>query len=232
MARIAIDGLITAGVYNPAMIRIGVTGHRPHRLLVPERTLARRVDAVLRGLISACEPARGSAALEIISPLAEGCDRIVARAALALGQRVSAIIPFAPRTYERTFADAGAILEFRKLWRACHTRASIAGSLDRCEIAYVAVGMATLARADAVLTIWDGGPSQGRGGAPEMIENALLWHTPVIWIDAAADRAPKLLDGARLLGRGDRLERAKRSAKPLSRATYREIAARAGVSGE
>lgn len=177
------------------MISIGVTGHRPNRLKVPQKRLEARVRAVLKTLLKGAPTAAldGQPQLEIISPLAEGCDRIVAREALALGQRLTALIPFARKDYEKTFSAPDASLEFRSLWKASAQRIDLNGNPQRSSLAYLAVGDVTLARADVILTIWDGNPPAGRGGTPEILQNALDFGVPIIWIHAAKDIEPRML---------------------------------------
>lgn len=209
------------------MIRIGITGHRPHRLKVPETKLAARVAMVLTALIEATgEPVRKSRPLlDIISPLAEGCDRIVAQRALALHQHVTALLPFKRRDYEATFADASTTKEFRRLWKASGERTVLNGLAKNAEASYVAVGMVTLARSDLILTIWDGQPAQGRGGTPEILQSALVWGIPIIWIHATEDRAPLFLTAS---GRSSSasLELETKEANPLNPSTYRALVAR------
>ncbi len=177
------------------MIRIGITGHRPNRLKVPEKRLQTRVRAVLKTLrkAAASPPVPGHPQLEIISPLAEGCDRIVAREALALGQRLTALIPFDRKDYEKTFSAPDAALEFRTLWKASAQRINVQGNPERSSLAYLAVGDVTLARSDIILTIWDGNPPGGRGGTPEILQNALDFRVPIIWVHAAKDIEPLVL---------------------------------------
>jgi hypothetical protein len=45
-----------------------------------------------------------------------------------------------------------------------------------------------VARSDVLMTVWDGRPAAGHGGAPEVIEFALAARRAVVWIDAAQDR--------------------------------------------
>ncbi len=207
------------------MLRIGVTGHRPHRLVVSERLLARRVSRVLSGLAGAMSGAGwpGSPWLDINSPLAEGADQIVAREALALGQRVTALLPFSRRDYEATFDDKARVAAFRTLLKQASERLQLDGRPQHAEAGYVAAGDITVARSDLILTIWDGKPAEGRGGTPEILQNAIGWGIPVIWIDAVRDRKPVLL----LRPRGGKgtpdLVRMARRAKPLERATYRML---------
>ncbi len=209
------------------MIKIGITGHRPNRLKVPEKKLAARVRSVLTGLMKAASSGKSVDVpmLDIISPLAEGCDRIVARETLALGQRISAVIPFERRDYETTFGDAATTKEFRTLWKAASERTVLKGTLARAEAGYVAVGMVTLARSDLILTIWDGKPAAGRGGTPEILQNAIEWGIPIIWIHATEDRKPVLLLAGKRGETVPQLERLARKGRPLTVALYRELVA-------
>jgi hypothetical protein len=206
------------------MIKIGITGHRPHRLTVSEQRLARRVRGVLTSLIKAAGAARTSRSpvLEIISPIAEGTDRIVAREARALGQRLIALLPFTRRDYESTFGDATTTAEFRTLWKAADERVILGGSLNRAEAGYVAVGMVTLARSDMIITIWDGKPARGRGGTPEILQNALEWGIPIIWINAREDRKPVLLCPRRK-AKVPSLMRVAKHPQALPAAVYRQL---------
>lgn len=205
-------------------IKVGTTGHRPHRLSVPEKKLAARIHGVLTGLIAATESQSANGlVLDVISPLAEGSDRIVARQALALGQRLTAIIPFERRAYERTFGDPSTTNEFRALWKISHERAVLKGALAHAEASYVAVGAVTLARSDVILTIWDGKPAQGRGGTPEILQNALEWGLPIIWVHAIEDQPPLFLLGGKRTTPTPRLERIARNGRVLNGAGYREI---------
>ena len=208
------------------MIRIGITGHRPHRLKVPERRLAAHVRGVLTSLLKATQPRRQKGpALDIISPLAEGCDRIVAREALALKQQLTAILPFERRDYEKTFSDARTLTEFRSLWRTSHEKLVLSGLAHRAEASYVSVGMLTLARSDLIVTMWDGKPAQGRGGTPEILQNALEWDIPIIWISAVQDKPPLLLTASRRKNSPPDLSKAVRGARRLDTAAYRSLVA-------
>lgn len=176
------------------MIRLGVTGHRPNRLHIDEARLAARVKAVLSALIKAAGDAAAShPIIEVVSPLAEGADRIVAREGLLLGQRLTALLPIASADYEATFADEASRRAFRDLLAASTAQHYCDGQLRRLHEAYAAAGKATVARSDLILTIWDGKPAEGPGGTTDVLQAALDANVPVIWIDAARDRDPLLL---------------------------------------
>lgn len=208
-----------------------MTGHRPNRLLLPEAKLQARVRTILESLLKVAgkSTARNKAVLDIISPLAEGSDCIVAREALALRQQLSVIIPFARRDYEKTFSTPDATAEFRALWKASAQRINLHGNPKRSAAAYLAAGNVTLSRADVILTIWDGKPAAGRGGTPEVLQNALDFGVPIIWVHAAKD-----IDARMLLSpaRGDRLLALTRRRQKVSFSKWVRTATVAHLSGQ
>lgn len=186
--------------------RVGVTGHRPKRLRANGAdltTLRQRVDEVLRAIADAGAQAHVPGArtpyadqpplLRVVSPLAEGSDRLVARAGLELRPRaydLQCVFPFAAEVYRRDFTErsewdaAGSAEDFDEL----HRRASAVLELDSerdAPNAYVAVGLTLVRQCDVLLTIWDGEEkAQGPGGTPEIVLEALRANIPVIAIDA------------------------------------------------
>jgi hypothetical protein len=112
-------------------LRIGGIGHR-----AIAEDAAPAVSATLAGLLAQIRQAAesvlqhdhaarafsGPLELFAITPLSEGADVMIARAALAEGYRLGAIIPFAAEQYEETFdlsADrVAAVREFRALFSA------------------------------------------------------------------------------------------------------------------
>src|SRR6185312_13812893 len=58
--------------------------------------------------------------------------------------------------------------------------------------AYEAAGLTILSQADVLLAIWDGKPSQGRGGTPELIAEAARIGIPIVIVDAHAARPPEV----------------------------------------
>jgi hypothetical protein len=175
---------------NPAnRLTVGITGHRPNRIHIGEARVARRLHDVLAALKRRSDGAHCVA----ISALAEGADRLFAEAALDLGYRLEALLPFASRDYETTFSDDATLWNYRTLvLRAAHV-AELPGSLSDTKAAYEAVGHAVVDRSSVTIAVWDGKPAAGRGGTPEMIEHALVHLKSVIWIDASCDRSPLLL---------------------------------------
>jgi hypothetical protein len=203
------------------VLRIGVTGHRRHRLKVTDHVLTKKIIDVIT-LLSRAAKVRSNRQIEMISALAEGADEIAARAALKAGCGLTAVVPFKPEDYETTFSENAHRAVFRALMRKADNRVVLPGSLRDANAAYVAVGLETLKRSDVVLTIWDGAPAQGRGGTPEILQSALQRRLPIIWIDATADRPPQLLQRS-AFGPCPHLERISQRAKRLDRQSVSEV---------
>ncbi len=111
----------------PATICLGTIGHRVIEQAVRER-LVRTVTEVLNLIRESAEAAlkqqhireqfTDGLDLILISPLAEGADRLIARAGLQQGYKLGVILPFAPAEYEKTFDlddPTMTIEEFHKL---------------------------------------------------------------------------------------------------------------------
>jgi len=197
--------------------RLGITGARPNKLdpaALP--ALARAVAAVIRQTRTtiaalASDPAVRAAyspappLLRLLSPLAEGSDRIAAEAALAAGLHLEAPIPFTVPDYEKTFAADPA--PFHALLAAARTESGAPATLaldgaleDDAEASYRAVGRFVVRNSDLLIAIWDGAHGKP-GGTGEIVHYAVRSHVPVWWIDPAAARPPRLLLGPMALER-------------------------------
>jgi hypothetical protein len=181
---------------------VAVTGHRPNRLRIAPGRLTRRLWLVLDALRAGAS-GRGIA----LTGLAEGADRLFADAALKRGYAVRALLPFALADYKTTFAaDDGALEAYLPLMD--HVR-EMPGRLVASTDAYVALGQELVAAADIIIAVWDGAPAAGRGGTPDVMEQALQRGTPVVWVDAVQNRLPRRIarsDRVSLDRRRDRAE--------------------------
>lgn len=167
------DGVGSAGV------RVGVTGHRA---FAGTAAVSALVDDTLAGL-----GARG----RVVTSLAEGADRLVARRAARLrGWSHEVILPLDPDDYEADFADEESVAEFRRLLAAAVAVDQVAPAASR-EDAYLAAGLAVLDRSDALLAIWDGEPSRGRGGTAEIVAEARARALPLTWVRVGRSGSPE-----------------------------------------
>ena len=160
---------------------MGVTGHRA--LADPAR-VEREVDAVLDRLVGG-----SGAALVVVSSLAEGADRLVARRVLARpGGRLVALLPLEPVDYIADFADVASVQEFTDLLAAADEEEVILGAPSddwSREAAYERAGHAVLDRCDVLLALWDGEPGRGRGGTADLVFEAGLIGHPIEVITVA-----------------------------------------------
>lgn len=175
------------------VLGIGVTGHRPERLSDCDPA---RLAAAIGSALDAIAAAAPSAAPRMISAVAEGADSIVADAALAHGWRLDVVLPFPREAYELDFAEGPV--------RDVHV-ARLAGATaifelpgdrdgeDGSATAYERAGRLVLAQSDVLLAIWDSRPARGRGGAAQVVAEAVAQGLPVIHIDPAGRHPPRLL---------------------------------------
>jgi len=184
-----------------AALRFGISGHRTlaetdasriHTTLV---ALFRDAQATLQHLsASRRELFAGDAQGRLITPLAEGSDRIAAEAALAAGFALDCPLPFARELYEHDFKTEASRKAFHDLiGKACNVfeLEEVRGVDDNR--AYEAVGLMTLRQCDILVTVWNGKPAEGRGGTAEIISRAIDSNIPIIWIHSEKDVPPKLL---------------------------------------
>jgi hypothetical protein len=181
---------------------VGCTGHRLNR--IP----ADQVPRVSAAVVEACGAIDNAAAeLETrphpfaLTSLAEGVDRMAAKAAEALGWRLAAVIPYAVARYAEDFEAEGSRDEFDGLLARSQPQAILDGAALEARYGahsgYAAAGEALARASHLVLAVWDGEPPRGPGGTADVCFRALVRGASVLWVDAYG-RAPVrlLLSGA------------------------------------
>jgi hypothetical protein len=186
----------------PYRIRIGVTGHRT--LPDPDQTREQvrlALNTVLPKLFSETglrkiERMHGLGttpiAYSVLSPLAEGADRAVARAVLDYpGARLDIVLPLDPQEYRRDFDTQASREEFDTLLSQCRHPVVLPGQTgagDPRTAAYEAAGQFVVDQCDVLIAVWNGEPSKGRGGTAEIVEYARQQERPVIrvWEETAS----------------------------------------------
>jgi len=144
--------------------------------------------------------------MRLLSPLARGTDRLVAKVALDLGYALYAPMPFARDEYEKDFTGIDAtkepdaaplsadeeLKEFNDLLaQAGDDWLALDGDREDKNRAYESVGRFVARHSDVLIAIWDGKPAAGRGGTAEIIEYAVSNGVPVWWIHAVdKDKSP------------------------------------------
>mgnify|MGYP000867196801 CR=1 FL=1 len=156
-----------------AEIRIGITGHR-NVSASPE--LLREIHAILAEIDGILEdtPYR----YRVISPLAEGADRIVAKAVLEwkagnpeLSPALDVLLPFEKEDYLRDFGTQSSRDEFEGLLEKAASTVVLPAHGTR-EEEYEAVGHAVVDRCDLLIAVWDGKPASGQGGTSDIVNYA------------------------------------------------------------
>lgn len=187
----------------PYRIRIGATGHRS---LEKPSAVQALVNKVIRTRIEELFPkesrlnimrvrSAGTTAISfrVLSPLAEGADRVVARAVLdEPDARLDVVLPLTLEDYLEDFATEESRREFKELLSRCRNPVSLRSRLirgdhhdlgDQAEVrrdAYSQAGEYVVDHCDVLIAVWDGDPSRGRGGTAEIVKYALEQKRPVI----------------------------------------------------
>src|SRR5579872_2989949 len=158
-----------------APLVIGVTGHRDLR---PDDLpqLERKVKHIFERL----RERYGSTPLLVLSPLAEGADRLVARVGLLddFGARLVVPLPMPAALYEEDFEEPGCVDEFRALLARADCAfvvppapdfdfiRSPGPARDRC---YELAGAYVVGQSQILIALWDGTQSGKIGGTSAMV---------------------------------------------------------------
>ena len=164
---------------NPKRIAIplviAVTGHRD---LVPAEIpgIRERVRKLLAELAKRYPERR----LRVMSPLAEGADRLVAREALALGVELIVPLPMPRETYIKDFQTEESVREFDHLCAGANeilqlplarnnTLEDIAEYGPARDLQYAQVGIFLCAHCHILLALWDGKLTGDLGGTGQVV---------------------------------------------------------------
>jgi hypothetical protein len=176
------------------LIGVGVTGHRLARL---DDAALPGVSAVAGQVLDAIAAALGrpeAGALRLITALADGADSLVADEAIVRHWTLDAVLPFARDDYARDFGEGEPRAAYVQRLAASRAVLELPGSRANGEsVAYERAGHVVLAQCDILIAVWDGGAARGRGGAAQIVAEAVLQNIPVIHIDAAGVQPPQLL---------------------------------------
>ncbi|MEY2421054.1 MAG: hypothetical protein QOI95_1121 [Acidimicrobiaceae bacterium] len=125
--------------------------------------------------------------LTVVSALAEGADRLVARRVLQVpGATLEVPLPLEQRDYENDFDAPGSTDEFRSLLALARLTIPATETRTRDQ-AYERAGFYVVDRCDVLIAIWDGAEARGRGGTERIVERARQSALPLYWIDSRPD---------------------------------------------
>jgi hypothetical protein len=156
---------------GPLPIIVAVTGHIDIR---PEDTTA--LGDRVREILQRLQRKYPHTEIELLSPLAEGADRLVARVALEFGIRLVAPLPMEPDEFKKDFADADSIREFDEL-RAKAVRTFVVkgpnGLDDPRPHCYARVAAYNVTHCHLLLALWNGLWTHKIGGTSEVVRFCL-----------------------------------------------------------
>jgi hypothetical protein len=182
----------------------GVTGHRT---LGDLERLSREIEQILLRVrrtapSSPATPVR----LEIVSPLAEGADRLVARLVLCDDDAaLEAALPLSPDDYAKDFNTDASRQEFFSLLDRARM-ITVMPSAGSREEAYAQVGHYVVDRCDALVALWDGLPPRGVGGTADTVAHAREQGVPLFLVNTNNGAARVLHEKGRGLPERDFLE--------------------------
>lgn len=154
---------------------VGVTGHRDlHEGEIPE------IRSRVRDLFEDLRDRYPQRRLRVLSPLAEGADRLVAKEALALGLDLAVVIPMPRDIYYTEFSDETSIAEFEALYDQAVdvydlpiARNGTVDSISRPgrarDLQYAQSGVFLSAHCHILLALWDGKTSGELGGTAQVV---------------------------------------------------------------
>lgn len=160
------------------MVAVGVSGHRN---LPDVEAVSNATDEVLGTIVAAY----GDDSLQVISPLAEGADRIVAWRALA-NYPVQLVVPLPMEMadYMDDFETISSKAEFTTLLEQADQLFELPAE-DTREACYLAAGKYVLDHSDVLIAVWDGAPPNGIGGTSEIVAEARRRCMPLAWVQVA-----------------------------------------------
>lgn len=178
----------------PAMLRIGVTGHRelPDEKLVRDgvRTILDRLDRWMDDTLKYSDHV-----FVVVSALAPGADRIVAEEVLGRAGSVpryppylEAVLPLPEDDYIATFPTPGSKAEFLRLKNGARSTVLLkkekATTKEERDTAYEDGGRYVVNNCDVLIVVWNGKPSAGRGGTAEIVKYADEIGQSYFWINS------------------------------------------------
>jgi hypothetical protein len=166
----------TAEVQHQLPLVIAVTGHRD---LVADEVdvIAERVRSLLEDLDRRYPERR----LRVLSALAEGADRLVARIAIDLGIEVVVQLPMPKGMYLEDFDTQDSRDEFESLLAAAfrvyelplargNTAEQVAAPGSERNLQYAQLGVFLCAHCHILLALWDGKPGEDPGGTGQVVK--------------------------------------------------------------
>lgn len=193
-------------------ILIGVTGHRDNVLTdYLKRSIRRALTEEIQKVIPKNKKIVTRHSYKIITPLADGADRIVAIEAMELlNAEMEVILPFRKEEYKETFFHDVSREEFEQLLlkaKRIETLIKVpltvkfpGKELSECrQIAYKNVGNAVIDNCDILIALWDGVTTNKVGGTADIVNTARAKGKTIIIISSETPHRISIEKGNNLI---------------------------------
>jgi hypothetical protein len=162
---------------------IGVTGHRT----IPNEDLIRsKIQKTIQNIHKSTK-----SNLIVISPLAEGADRLVAQESLRCGSKLKVVLPLELTDYMDDFKTIESKDEFLDLLNNASEVVTLKGAPTRND-SYLQMGQKIVDGCELIIAVWDGKDSHGKGSTFEIIEYAKNREKEIIWINSETGEIKKI----------------------------------------
>lgn len=185
----------TRGLYSQVKLTVGVTGHRD--LVESEKPALRQQ---VRAFFLRLREEFPGLEIELISPLADGADQLVAQVARELAVPLIVPLPMSREEYEKDFATAEGLAGFRELLNGAQiialplVRGNKAESIESPGQArdwqYAQLGVFVSNHCQILLALWNGKPDPQVGGTAGVVNYHLTAVMPGF---DTAEESPNLL---------------------------------------
>ncbi len=159
----------------PHALAIGFTGHRS---LGDEAKCRKAILGFLERRKSLA-----SGLLYGVSSIAAGGDLLFAESCVQLGLPLRVLLPLQVEEFQKDFDDANWARAKEILGQAASVE--VTGENQSREECYYECGIETVHQSRLLLALWDGRPSQGLGGAEDVVSFARGTDKPVVWLHSA-----------------------------------------------
>ena len=158
------------------MLTIGVTGHR---FLNEIEKLKIGIDQTLQRI----EEFAPGQVWSVLSPLAEGADRLVVTQIWKVRPETRLIVPLPLpiNEYIEDFQTQSSREEFHRFLERAEKVIVLPPASSRRN-AYHAVGKYLVKHAQVLMALWNGLPAKGQGGTQEIVALARQRSLPLVWV--------------------------------------------------
>lgn len=170
------------------VLRIGITGHRNLEKIQLIRKSVQKALSLIDEMQK--ESLKDTPyTFNIISPLAEGADRLVAKEVMEWQvldsvdkPSLNVVHPLPKEDYIKDFKDIESKKEFETLLGKAISICTLEKTISR-EAAYENVGYYVVDNCDILIAIWNGKPASGQGGTGDIVDYARKIGRHMFWIN-------------------------------------------------